>query len=320
MSEHVTHLAVAEDAARLATLTPSYSRHFRYATERFPRAVQLGSITRSGDTFIFPLLKKWRDDWRDEDERSRKLAYIIGWAGHLAGDRTFKPVMRITDLSYYTRGFPGPSHASVYQDAATWQHVYADGHRAPMHPNLLDHDLAGHPAASSLPVPLTERVMGYRFTDGAAALRAFPTEGIDPEKWEEQYQTISSERQRYYVGLERYTEATQTPDASRQRQYLLVPNMYNPEDPLLQLAEQLRAGESPTIDLDEALATSDQQSLYAQSVALGVEFYRAASDYFEGRISEEEGRRRMRTFQPHRESLEYYVKQAEAQKAQQTND
>lgn len=312
MSEHITHLAVAEDSALLAAHDPDYSEHFRYAAKEYPRALQLGSTTRSGDAFIFPLLKKWREDWQNGDDRSEKLAYIIGWAGHLAGDRTFKPVFRITDLAYYVRGFPGPSNASVYQDAATFDKVYHRGKRGPFHPNALAHGLKGHPAAAHLPVAATETAMAYRFADRAAQLRNFSSEGMTDD-WPERFDYLSSERQRFYVDLDRYTAAAHHPAPDRQYQYLIEPNFYNPQDPLLQLVETLRAGESSEVDLKDALAAAEEGSLYAQSLALGHQFYRAASDFFEGRISEEEGRVRMRTNTAHKQPLDYYVDRAKQQ-------
>ena len=307
MSEHITHLAVAEDSARLAARDPAYNEHLRYAAERYPDALRLGSTTRSGDTFIFPLLREWRNDWQRADPRSEQLAYVIGWAGHLAADRTFKPTYRLTDLAYYLRGYPGPTHATIYQDAATFRRVYAGGERPPFHPATLDHDLGGMPAAEIFPVADAEPVMAYELADRLARLRDFP--GLGAENWNENYATITEERQRFYVDVERYTEATQRPDIGRLRQYLLAPNFYDPDDPLLRYAEALRSGDEPDVDLATALKAPGQ-SLYAQALQLGHAFYLAASDYFGGAITEEEGRERMRTFQPHTQPLDYYVEQA----------
>ena len=309
MSEHITHLAVAEDSARLAARDPDYSDLFREAAAQFPDALRLGSTTRSGDTFIFPLLKEWRADWQRGDPRTEKLAYVIGWAGHLAADRTFKPTYRITDLAYYQRGFPGPTHATVYQDAATFARVYDGGRRPPFHPATLSHELHRMPASEVFPVAAAEPVMAYGLADRLARLKDFSKLGAS--NWGENFETIRSERQRFYVDVERYTEATERPAVNRLHQYLLAPNFYDPDDPLLGYAERLRAGEEPEIDLAAALAEPGE-SLYAQSLVLGHTFYRAISDYFAGAITEDEGRERMRTFQPHAQPLEYYVQQAES--------
>ena len=307
MSEHITHIAVAEDSARLAARDPAYSDLFREAAAQFPDALRLGSTTRSGDTFIFPLLTEWRGDWQRDDPRTEKLAYVIGWAGHLAADRTFKPTYRITDLAYYLRGFPGPTHATIYQDVASFEHVYAGGQREPFHPATLTHHLSGMPGAELFPVAAVEPLMAYELADRLARLKDFSALGA--EGWEEHYGTLLSERQRFYVDVARYTEAAEQPAVGRLHQYLLAPNFYDPDDPLLRYTETLRAGDEPAEDLAAVLATPGD-SLYAQSLVLGHSFFRAISDYFTGAITEEEGRERMRTFQPHAQPLDYYVEQA----------
>ncbi len=309
MSEHITHIAVAEDSARLAAFEENYSPHFKFAQNNFPLAVRLGSCTRSGDAFIVPLLKKWREDWKDQDPRSEKLAYIIGWQGHLAGDRTFKPTYRITDLAHFTRGLPSPSLASVYQDAATFHHVFNDGKREPFHPAYLSDNLREHPAGTQVPVKHLEAAYGHRFSDQTARLRDF-TRGSLTDNWPDHFENLSSERQHYYIKLSKYTEAVESPDASRQLKYLLSPNFYNPADPILELARQLRDGEPPTIELQTAVSTTEEHSLYAQSLALGYTFFKAASDFFRGSIDEETVRKRLRTNTQHRESLDYYIKLA----------
>jgi hypothetical protein len=163
------------------------------------------------------------------------------------------------------------------------------------------------PAASLFPVEATEPVMAAHLADRLARLKDFHQLGVSD--WEENYGTISDERQRFYVEVDRYTAATESPDPGRLHQYLLEPNFYDPNDPLLRYAEALRAGEAPADNL-EAVVDDPGESLYAQSLKLGYEFYMASSDYFSGRITEEEGRKRMRTFQPHKQPLEYYVEQA----------
>lgn len=310
MSEHITHIAVAEDGARLARLHPDFSPHFAHAIDRFPRALQLGSCTRSGDAFVVPLLKKWRDDWRDEDARSEKLAYVIGWQGHLAGDRTFKATYRITDLAHYVRGFPPPSLASVYQDAATFHYVFDDGRRFPFHPSYLAADLAGHPAAADFPVRQVETAAAARFADRAAALRGFANHPVVGDDWPDKYRELTKERQRFYIDLDKYTAATRHPDPSRTRQYLLEPNFYNPADPLLKIAADLREGRPPGSDLNDALAAAAEQSLYAQSLKLCYEFLTAASDFFTGRLDEATTRERLRTNTKHKENLDYYIQLA----------
>ncbi|NND07877.1 MAG: hypothetical protein HKN87_15980 [Saprospiraceae bacterium] len=315
MSEHVTHIAVAEDSARVAFYDPDFSPIFRQCIERFPNAVRWGSTSRSGDTFILPMIEKWRDEWQDTAEQQEKLAYIIGWAGHLAGDRTFKPVFRITDLAYYVRGYPGPSHASVYHDAIMMHEVFDDGNRAPFHPNILNPMLKGHPAADVVPVNKIENAFAMSFGNDMAQFKKFLTG--DRNKEQSFLENTDAEMQKFYVEMDRYTEAYCNPDLAMLRKYILNPNFYDRSDQIIQIAEQMKMGVMPDISLQDAIEASKEQSLYAQALALGHQFYMAASDFFHKKISKEEAMKKSRTFQAHKQQLSYYIEQAEKENTKQ---
>ncbi len=309
MSEHITHLAVAEDSARLVGYNPAFSARIKTAMEKYPEALRLGSTTRSGDTFILPLLTTWKNDWQENDRRAEQMAYIIGWAGHLAADRTFKPVFRITDLAYYTRGYPGPSHASIYHDTVMFEQVYQSGQATPFHPSALQKNIEGHAAADYVPVNRVESALASNFAGNLASIRTFLPQAI--EDWNSQWRTLDGEKQKFYVGIERYTDAYHNSDPSRRRQYIIEANFYNPNDPIIALARSIQQGEKSSIKLSTALENTDNQSLYAQSLKLGYDFLMACSDYFEGNISLDEAKKQMRTFEPHTQSLDYYVNQVQ---------
>ena len=310
MSEHITHIAVGEDSYRVASQRPDFSPRMRAAITAHPDAFRLGTCTRSGDTFILPLLTEWQTDWTGSDAQQRQLSYVIGWMGHLAGDRTFKPVYRITDLAFYTRGYPGPAHASIYHDAATFAAVFDHGREAPFHPSLLSADLSDHPAADFLPVSELEPALAMQFADALAGFKTYLPEQIDD--WETQWEAINDERQRFYVEVDRYTAAYHQPDPARTRQYLIDPQFYHAEDPIIRLAREVQQGREPGVTLEAALQGTDGQSLYAQSLKLGHDFMLACSDYLEGRIDLEQAKRATRQFQAHKENLEYYIKLAES--------
>ncbi len=312
MSEHVTHIAVAEDSARVASYDPDFSPIFRECIERFPNALRWGSTSRSGDTFILPLIEKWRENWQNTPEEQEKLAYIIGWAGHLAGDRTFKPVFRITDLAYYVRGYPGPSHASIYHDAVMMHEAFSDGHRAPFHPTILNPMLKGHPAAEVVPVNKIENAFAMTFGNDLAQFKRFLTADRNQEKTF--LENADAETQKFYIDMDRYSAAYCNIDMARMRKYILEPNFYDRSDEIIRIAKSMKMGAMPDISLRDALDASTKQSLYAQALALGHQFYLAASDFFHKKISKEEAMKRSRTFEAHKEPLSYYVEQAEKEK------
>ncbi len=309
MSEHITHLAVAEDSARVVCQHPDFNSDMQDCILRYPHILRLGSVTRSGDTFILPSLTKWRKNWQMNEISGRKMAYILGWAGHLAGDRTFKPVFRITDLAYYVRGFPGPSHASIYHDAVTFDEVYAGGKDQPFHPAILRPDMSGHPAADFIPVNRMETALSSSFAAQLGSKKAFLPQTAD--NWEGDWKKMEDERQRFYVGIDRYTEARHQAHPNRMRQYIIDPKFYNPEDPIIKIARAVQRKEKPPVSLEEALIGTDQQSLYAQSLKLGYDFMKTCSDYFEKKISLDQAKVNFRIGQPHKQKLDYYVKMAE---------
>ncbi len=311
MSEHITHLAVAEDSARVATYDPEFSPVMQECIRKFPNALRWGSVSRSGDMFILPSLEKWRDNWNNTDREQEKMAYILGWAGHLAGDRTFKPVFRITDLAFYVRGYPGPAHASIYHDVVTLHETYDSGSRKPFHKSVLSPYLKGHPAAEVVPVEKIENTFAQSFANDLARFRKYLTP--DRNKDVSVIENVGEESQRFYVELDRYTDAYTRTDPARMRKYIIEPNLYDRTDPIIQIARKVKFNEKPDIDLKEAIELSSSQSLYAQALALGHQFFLACSEFFQGNISMEEARTRCRTGQPHRESLDYYIKQAEMQ-------
>lgn len=314
MSEHITHIAVAEDSLRVVSQREDFSERIQRAVAAYPEAFRLGSCTRSGDTFILPLLTHWKEQWRGDASQREQLAYVIGWMGHLAGDRTFKPVYRITDLAYFTRGYPGPAHASIYHDAATFQRVFGEGAEPPFHPATLSHALSGHPAAAFLPVAELESALAMQFADRLAAIKTFLPATVDD--WEKQWATLNEERQRFYVEIDRYTEAYQAPRPARTRQYLIDPNFYDDHDPIIRLARAVQEGEPALVSVENALKGTEQQSLYAQSLKLGHDFMYACSQYLEGHIDLEQAKKDTRQFQAHRQSLEYYVEQAKQQQGE----
>ncbi len=309
MSEHITHLAVAEDSARLVSVDPGFSLEIMNCIREHPTALQWGSMSRSGDMFIFPTLSKWKESWTNKPVQRKQMAYILGWAGHLAADRTFKPVYRLTDLAYYVRGYPGPSHASVHHDAVIFREVYDSGKESPFHPSALQSNMQDHPASAYFPADRIEELFAMSFGSDLAGFKNFLTPDRDKER--PFLENLEDTRQRFYVEIPRYTEAYYSPNSARLRKYILKPNFYDRRDPIIQLARAVQKKKDTSFAVNEVVKNTSEQSLYAQALALGHQFMMAASDYYTGKITEDEARVRMRTGTPHKEQLDYYIKLAE---------
>ena len=205
MSEHITHIAVAEDSARIASLDPGFSKRLLACIEKHSMAFRFGSTTRSGDNFIFPFLEKWRKDWKKDDPRSEKMAYILGWSGHLAADRTFKPVYRMSNLDHYIDERPSPTDASVYHDIITFGKVFKHGKTPPFHPSILEDDLAGHPGADYVPVSRLENAYAGNLCANLASRKTYLPENA--QKVLEEWDGIESQTQAFYVDIDRYVAA-----------------------------------------------------------------------------------------------------------------
>ncbi len=312
MSEHITHIAVAEDSARIASIDPAFSKRLLACIEKHPMAFRFGSTTRSGDNFIFPFLEKWKKDWKNDDPRSEKMSYILGWSGHLAADRTFKPVYRLTNLDHYMDERPSPTDASVYHDIITFGKVFQQGKTSPFHPSILENDLNGHPGADYVPVSRLENAYAGNLCANLAVRKTYLPK--DAQKVLEDWDGIESQTQAFYVDMDRYIAAYNETDASLMKQMIIDPNFYDEVDPIIQLARSVQNNESPKFSLEEALEQADQQSLYAQSLKLGHQFLMADSDFFEGKTSLEEAAKRHRRFERHKQKLKYYIELAEKNK------
>jgi hypothetical protein len=291
MSEHITHTAVMDDCARLALHSEEICEDFKTVLLDKLEICRYAAMTRSGDNFTVRLLRNLRDHWpnrRAGDLAEEKLAFLLGWRCHLAADRTFKPVYRILDPQHYLTGDDEEgetSDVSIYHDVVVFREVYGNGTRAPFSPAALDFRLESHPAWRALPVRALERLF-------------LPL-------WQGELLRIQSRRdlsnfQSYRITVMRYSSAFYAPDPDKMRRYIIEPNFYNPNDPLIALARSLQQG-SPRqdINLRDALSSAPRQSQYAQALERGYRYLHAASEYFLGRIDELELQRRCDVGKPH---------------------
>ncbi|MBQ0734672.1 hypothetical protein [Aquimarina celericrescens] len=311
MSERITHIAVAEDCARLVSLDPEFSKTILNCIQKFPEALRLGSVSRSGDKFILPLLEKWRDDWKNDDLRSEKMSYVLGWSGHLAADRIFKPICRITNLDHYVEERPSPSNSAIYHDVVTFTHVFDLGTEEPFHPHILSYNLSEHSASRYLPVSKIEKVISGKMMVDLAQIKTFfpKTE----KQWKEDWKSLNQEKQSFYVDLDRYSKAYYNGDAYLINKLIEDPNVYNPKNEIIQLVRNIKNKETPKFSLEEALAKAEKQSLYAQALKLGHQFMRADSDFFEKKINIEVASKRHRRGEKHKQKLQYYIDLVENQ-------
>lgn len=291
MSEHITHTAVTDDGVRLALHSPDICEVFHGVLRRNTDICRYSAMTRSGDQFTVKLLRALRDQWRNgrlDSLAEKKLAFLLGWRCHLAADRTFKPVYRILDPKHYLKGddeHGEASDVSIYHDVVVFREVYDNGRAEPFTPSALDFRLESHPASRAMPARALQRLL-------------LPF-------WQTELLRIHSRRvparfQLHRITVLRYSAAYHTPDPDKMRRFIIEPNFYNPQDPLIALARSLQRGKPRgDIALADAVAAAAKQSQYSQALERAYRYLLAASDYFTGKIDERELELRCDVGKPH---------------------
>lgn len=291
MSEHITHTAVMDDGARLALHSTAICEPFKIALSKRPDIARFSAMTRSGDKFTVRLLRDVREKWpsrRDGDMTLEKLAFLLGWRCHLAADRTFKPVYRILQPEHYLLPDDGarpPSDVTVYHDVTVFREVYACGRFEPFTPSSLDYRLETHPASRALPASKLERLLTPLWQEALLGIQS---------------STAPARFQRVVLDVQRYARAFHSPDPDLLRRYIVEPNFYDPDDPVIALARSIQKG-APRKDivLEQAVAAAPRQSQYAQALERAYRYLLAASDYFVRKIDEKELERLCDVGKPH---------------------
>lgn len=296
MSEHIAHVAIFEDSARLALHSGRLCPAFRTSLEQHWDFARFGSTSRSGDRHSIAVIKYCRERWpsrKEGDYLPEKLAFLMGWRCHQAGDRRFKPVYRELDPEHYSRPgadseFGEPSDVRVLHDVVVYREVYGSGRWPPFPPGLLDDRMSGLAGAQALDFETTFDALGGVWQRTLQQLHPATFAG----GFEQAAAQAPKRFQRYYVDVQRYSEMFSNPDPDEMRRYIVETNFYDGSDGLIALARALQRKEKlPSVSFDAAYEQAPKQSQYAQALRMGVRYLMAASDFFEEKISEDETRR-----------------------------
>jgi hypothetical protein len=294
MSEGITHIAVVDDALRLAARDAEIHPAFPAAAAAHHDLARLGGITRHGDRHNPGLLERLRAAWPAAGpagaagDDGARLAFVLGWLSHRAADRTFKIVFRTLDGDCPH----SPTDCSVYHDVCILREVYAADHG--------DFALALRLAAHRRPgdaVGAAEDALRALLALNLLALHTFIPDDEHAETWLDR---LIARRQRFTVDLGRYAQALAAPDPDRVRRFLVEPRFHDPAEPLLRCCRQEDQGLLDPAVLETALAAAATGCLYAQAVRRAYRYLRAASAFFAGRIGREELARRLDLGRPER--------------------
>jgi hypothetical protein len=285
MSEHITHTGSLDDCFRLMTLSDEICEPFRLVAREQRDFARLGGITRYGDEFTVSMLTSYRERWSGrtpEDRLEPKLAFVLGWLCHRAADRQVKPLFRALDPT----PTQNPRDCSIYNDAVIYHEVYAGGAAEPFHPHYLEKELPG------------EDIFRVLLQRALLELHTLIPDRQDGEGWLDKLFTL---QQKFYVDIDRYAEAILHPDPEKMRRFIEEPNFYDAADPIVATARAIQRGESVSAEQVRAATDAEPKSHYAQMLHMGFGYLKAASDYFESRISSDELADRLNIGRPGRD-------------------
>lgn len=285
MSEHITHVAVFEDAARLALISASVHEHLKLSLRNAWTAGLLGSVTRLGDEHTLRVLAPLRPDFGKsvpDAKVQRLLAYTMGWRCHNSADRQFKPVYRYLQPEHYVNKWPGVSRVTEYHDVAVFKEVYDHGRRAPMTPLTLAFGPIFDETKSDVPAGALQGLFRLAWKRELLGLQTFDPQGDVPGR----FQRAALRVEPLKVSENRYAEIYHRPDPALVHKYLVEPNFYDRQEAWLMLAERLRAGKATATAELSRVRKQKPQSQYAQAVVRGLSYIEACSAYLQGKIDE----------------------------------
>lgn len=308
MSEHITHVAVCDDCIRLAVHSPKICQAFKAVLVKHNDIARMGSFSRGGDRVTVQVLEYCRERWparKPGDLLEEKLAFALGWRGHNAADRQFKPVYRQVEPEYYAKadasgGDPdvdSPSDSRIYHDTIVFREVFRGGRDRPFSPHLLEYRLQGHRGARALAVEHVEDLLGGLLQRSLLQLQPLPGPETDARK------RVAASLRRYQpftVDVQRMSRAFYNPEPDKLRRFMIDNNFYDRSNPLIALARAIQRGApGQRMNLEDALRAAESQSGYAQAIRKGYLYLLASSEYFERRIGEPELRERLDLEKPH---------------------
>lgn len=297
MSENITHTAIVDDASRLARHSEAICSAFKSALAEYPDVARLGGITRWGDQFNPHFLTALRDDpdsGRVGTRAAEKLAFVLGWLSHRAADRQMKPVFREFDPDCAL----SPSDCSIYHDIFVYREVFGSGAGEPYSTAMFEPAMESHPGASAVDVATLESLFRVMWQRMLLAMHTFKPDGENIDAW---LDNVIGRHQRLTVDIRRYAEAFHSPDPAKVDRFIVQPNFYDREEPLIVLARALQRGERPNTTVADALAVP-AQSRYGLALHRACRYLHAASEYFRRQTDESDLRARLDIGKPELES------------------
>jgi hypothetical protein len=194
----------------------------------------------------------------------------------------------------------------MYHDAISYKEVYQGGKLNTLSPHeyidetLLSREMEGNPASQHVPLGFMESLFTHYFMAKMVNQARFVEELDDVNAFTEK---LIDQSQDLYEDLRLYTRAYKNPGPFKLQAFIHNLNFYNENDELLQFVRHVQehGKPHPAINLQEALEKAKGQSQYARALKRSYDFTRAASDFFNAKISKDEVYDAVEIFhEPHR--------------------
>lgn len=282
MSEHLVHSAVLRDSFRLVVSLPNTSKRLRHIIEQYQKFATLGCITVSGDSFSFRLLERYREkELKNDPYLDAKLAFVLGWVSHRACDRVMKPIWR--EAQFKGRGTDvdtaiSPYECSIYQEAEAYK-LFFNGE--------LDYEyalFADRLQAFADTLDLQQEP-AYKMVQCAYAMNLMNIQTISEDQpVQKRFEEICMRLQKFYVDINRYSRAIETPDPGLHAEYVDNIHWYDPEDKIIMAAQQLRNNVQVDPTDIQSVLQFQPASYYGQALGLSVQYIMSADQYLQDKL------------------------------------
>ncbi len=291
MSEHITHVAVFEDAARLLSARPSdFPPEFQAAISQHYDYGIVACSTRGNRQFAVPIIKKYKSQSLD-DRASAELCGALGWISHRAADAQLNYLADTVDAEnnpYYTG-----QDLKLYYDAVVKHNVYDSGRRSTLSRNefidgsTLATNMSASPAARHFETAALERLWTNGMMREFIQLHHFYQAQPTTDDLVKYVETFDTRAQYYGENLPLYERAFENPDPVIMQAVNYRINFYDPDDQIIRLVRAIQLGDQPEQSVEMALQGAETQSHYARTLKLNYEYWMAAGRFFKDQISEE---------------------------------
>lgn len=294
MSELISHAAFYNDVNKLARIRKSHHRFIVGSLIKFPDHGFFASSARGNHLYAVPLLEKAKNQQHTpslEQENLKMVSAALGWNIHRAIDLITKPhSIKRTGVIAPSPGYSA-DEAEIYQDAITFRHILEDGRLKTTFGSVIFNELTlsdqfrDHPTGAVFRIEELESLVAGTVTAEMYGIHHNLRSVNTPT---DAKASLSSGFQEYSEQFETYINAYKYQDQKRVEFYINRINFFDQNDPLIVLRKRCQTSEVSESELDHAMSTVAEQSLYAQAIGKALYFIQESNRFLKDQITKEQ--------------------------------